>query len=176
MSSPKGKPCPEPTVKAKMASNGKHPGAPRGNQNHLTHGLVALRDQIHRRTRRGRSLIDRRSRIGQEALSLQADYVDDLGGEKALTTGQRVVLGLLGQNLYLLGETDKRINRAIKEVPKLKHSPKGMAILYSYRAAIENNIIRNLSLLGMERKPPPVKSLEEILSESEESDESVTKP
>jgi hypothetical protein len=85
-----------------------------------------------------------------------------------LTTGQRVVLGLLGQNLYLLGETDKRINRAIKEIPKLKNSPKGMAMLYSYRAAIENNIIRNLSLLGMERRPAPVKTLEEILSEDDQ--------
>jgi hypothetical protein len=147
---------------------GHSAGAQNGNQNALGHGLVAFRNGVHRRTRRGRSLIDRRSNIGREALSIQASYVDDLGGEKALTTGQRVVLGLLGQNLYLLGETDKRINRAIKEIPKLKNSPKGMAMLYSYRAAIENNIIRNLSLLGMERRPAPVKTLEEILSEDDQ--------
>jgi hypothetical protein len=148
--------------------NGNGKGAPRGNSNALTHGLAAFRNGVKRRTRRGRSPIDRRSNIGREALSIQADYVDDLGGENALTTGQRVVLGLLGQNLYLLGETDKRINKACREWPKLKNSPKGMAMLYSYRAAIENNIIRNLSLLGMERKPPPVKSLEEILAEDQQ--------
>jgi hypothetical protein len=145
-------------------------GAPIGSQNGLIHGIVAFKNRVHRS--RGRGSIDRRSRIGQEALSIQAAYVDDLGGENALTTGQRVVLGLLGQNLYLLGETDKRINRAIKEIPKLKNSPKGMAMLYSYRAAIENNIIRNLTMLGLEKKPPPQKTLEEIISESESEPES----
>ena len=89
---------------------GHSAGAQNGNQNALGHGLVAFRNGVHRRTRRGRSLIDRRSNIGREALSIQASYVDDLGGEKALTTGQRVVLGLLGQNLYLLGR-DRQENK-----------------------------------------------------------------
>jgi hypothetical protein len=126
---------------------------------------------VKRRVRRGRSLIDRRSAIGQEACRIQASYIEDLGGENALTTGQRVVLGLLGQNLYLLGETDKRINKACREWPSLKNSPKGMATLYGYRAAIENNIIRNLTMLGLDRKPPPQKTLEEILNESEDQQE-----
>jgi hypothetical protein len=151
-----------------MSSNGR--GAPKGNSNHESHGIVTFENAVKRRRRRGRSLIDRRSGIGQEALRIQAAYVEDLGGESALTTGQRVVLGLLGQNLYLLGETDKRINRAVKNLPALKNSPKGMAILYSYRGAIENNIIRNLTMLGLERKPKPQKTLEEILSESTEEE------
>ena len=109
--------------------NGKHPyrvdpdnprGAPKGSRNRETHGLVTLQNAVSRRTRRGRSLIDRRNRIGQEALAIQAAYVDDLGGESALTTGQRVVLNLLAQNLYLLGEPDKRINKACGSARSLR--------------------------------------------------------
>ena len=43
-----------------------------------------------------------------------------------------------------------------------------MATLYSYRVPIVSNISKNLMALGLEKKPPTTKSLEEILSESEE--------
>jgi hypothetical protein len=108
---------------------GAPPGANAGNRSHESHGLVTLQNAIRRRVRRRRSLIDRRYRVGQEALRVAAEYAKDLGGEDNLTTGQRVVLGLLAQNLFMLGETDKRINKACRDIPRLKNSPKGMAVL-----------------------------------------------
>jgi len=43
-----------------------------------------------------------------------------------------------------------------------------MALLYSYRVPIVSNISKNLMALGLEKKPPPTKSLAEILAESED--------
>jgi hypothetical protein len=40
---------------------------------------VSLKNAIERRTRRGRSYIDRRIREGQDALRLQAGLVEDMG-------------------------------------------------------------------------------------------------
>jgi hypothetical protein len=44
------------------------------------HFSVSLKNAIERRTRRGRSYIDRRIREGQDALRLQAGLVEDMGG------------------------------------------------------------------------------------------------
>jgi hypothetical protein len=51
--------------------NGKQPvGPPSGSQNSLTHGVIAFRNQVKRRARRGRSLIDRRSTAGRNAVAI----------------------------------------------------------------------------------------------------------
>jgi hypothetical protein len=80
---------------------------------------------------------------------------------------QRTVTNGLGT---LLDETDQRIVKACKEWPKIKNSPKSMATLYGYRQPIISNISRNLLALGLEKKPPPAKTLEEILSEDDEGE------
>jgi hypothetical protein len=45
-------------------------------------------------------------------------------------------------------------------------------VLYSYRQGVARNLASNLLALGLEKAPPKQKTLEEILSEPEESDES----
>src|SRR4029453_1761679 len=52
------------------------------------HGLVAFQNKIHRRTRRGRSLIDRRSAAGKKAVAIDDKLLADLGGHKKLLTGK----------------------------------------------------------------------------------------
>src|SRR5262245_47768044 len=154
-----------------IKSNGKHPGgAPKGSRNHESHGLVTFRNKMHKRAKRGRSIISLRSVSGQNAVAVQAGLTEDLGGLEHLSTAQKVLIELVGRDLYLLDETDQRIIRACKEIPKLKNSPKGMALLYSYRVPIVSNISKNLMALGLEKKPPPAKSLEEILSEEGENE------
>src|SRR5215831_3224598 len=150
-----------------MANNGKR-GAPKGSRNAETHGLVTFRNRMQRRARRSRSIISLRTVSGQNAVAVQVGLTEDLGGLDHLSTAQKVLIELVGRDLYLLDETDQRIVRACKEIPKLKNSPKGMALLYSYRVPIISSISKNLMALGLEKRQPPAKSLEEILAESEE--------
>src|SRR5262249_55483043 len=143
-------------------------GANKGNRSAEIHGLVTFRNRMHKRSRRNRSIISLRTVSGQNAAAGQAGLTQDLGGIEHLSTAQKVLIELVGRDLYLLDETDQRIVRACKEIPKLKNSPKGMALLYSYRVPIVSNISKNLTALGLEKKPPATKSLAEILAESED--------
>jgi hypothetical protein len=163
------------------SSNGK--GAPKGNQNRLTHGLVAFQNKIHRRTRRGRSLIDRRSAAGKNAVAIGDQLLADLGGEENCSTAKLMLIEMVRRDVYFLDETDRRIFRAIYklsaeektlEILGKTKNPKLIATLYGYRVTAANNLARNLLALGLEKAPPKQKTLEEILSEPEERDE--TKP
>jgi hypothetical protein len=161
-----------------MANNGRM-GPPKGNQNHLTHGLVAFRNGIHRRTRRGRSLIDRRSTAGKNAVAIGDQLLADLGGEANCSTAKLMLIEMVRRDVYFLDETDKRIFRYLYQVSqdpqvgiKAKTSAKLVSSLYSYRQGVARNLASNLQALGLEKAPPKTKTLEEILSESEESDES----
>jgi hypothetical protein len=146
-------------------------GAPRGNTNGETHGLQTLRNSIRKRSKRGRSFIDLRCASGRNAAAIQAGLIADLGGLEHISTAQKVLVELVGRDVYLLDETDQRIVKACKEWPKLKNSPKGMATLYGYRVPIIGSNSRNLLALGLDKRPPPAKSLEEILSEDEQEAE-----
>lgn len=163
------------------SSNGK--GAPKGNHNALTHGLVAFRNGVHRRTRKGRSLIDRRSTAGRNAFAMREELIADMGGTDQLSTAKLALIEMTARDVYFLDEIDRRIFRAIyklaakekalESLGKLKN-PKMIAAMYGYRQTAANNLARNLLALGLEKLPPKQKTLEEILSEPEESDE--TKP
>src|SRR5262245_40833272 len=158
----------KPAGNGEINDNGKHRGgAPKGSRNHEIHGIVTFRNKMHRRSKRRRSIISLRSGSGQNAIAIQMGLTEDLGGIDHLSTAQKVLIELLGRDLYLLDETYQRIVRACEEIPKLKNSTKGMAILYSYRMPIISSISKNLMALGLEKKPPPTKSLEQILEESD---------
>jgi hypothetical protein len=162
--------------------NGKRPmGPPRGNQNRLTHGLVAFRNGVHRRARRGRSLIDRRSTAGKNAVSVRDEILRDLGGAEGLAATKLVLVELIARDVYFCDEIDRRIfkaiyklaakEKALEKLGKIKH-PGFIGTLYGYRQSAANNLSRNLQALGLEKAPPKTKTLEEILSEPEENDES----
>jgi len=54
--------------------------------------------------------------------------------------------------------------------PHLAENPKAIAQLYAYVAPVDEKIIRFLQLLGLDKRAPRAKTLQEILSE----DDSVT--
>jgi hypothetical protein len=156
--------------------SGKRPrGGQNGNQNRLTHGLVAFQNKIHRRTRRGRSLIDRRSAAGKNAVAIGDELLRDLGGEENCSTAKLMLIEMVRRDVYFCDEIDRRIFKFIYEantqLPKSKKNPKYISTLYSYRQGVVNNLARNLQALGLEKVPPKVKSLEEILSEDENEGE-----
>jgi hypothetical protein len=155
-------------------SNGK--GAPKGNQNRLTHGLVAFRNQIKRRVRRGRSLIDRRSAAGKNAVAIGDQLLADLGGEENCSTAKLMLIEMVRRDTYFLDEVDRRIFRVIykasateKQLGKVGklNNPKLIGVLYSYRQGVARNLVANLALLGLE-KVKREKTLEEILNEPDE--------
>jgi len=65
--------------------------------------------------------------------------------------------------------------KALEKLGRIKN-PVFIGTLYGYRQSAANNLSRNLLALGLEKAPPKQKTLEEILSEPEESDQgNVTK-
>jgi hypothetical protein len=91
-----------------------------------------------------------------------------------------MLIELVRRDVYFLDETDRRIFKAIYklsaqekalEVLGKTKNPKLIATLYGYRVTAANNLARNLLALGLEKAPPKQKTLEEILSESDERDE-----
>ena len=162
-------------------TNKKHPGgAPKGSQNHLVHGLAALQNEIKRRVRRGRSLIDRRSKAGQNAVAVREQLIADMGGADNISAAKLVLIEMVGRDIYFLDECDRRIFQVIyrvnaelkkRGIPRMKN-PKLIGTMYSYRQGVARNLAANLSLLGLEKVPPPAKTLEEILAAGDEEDNS----
>jgi hypothetical protein len=162
-------------------SNGdRHVGAPKGSQNGLSHGIFAFRNQVKRRARRGRSLINRNTRAGKNAVATGDELLRDLGGEENCSTAKLMLVEMIRRDTYFCDEIDARIFRAINKVSaaekaliragKIKN-PKFIATLYGYRQTVVNNLARNLLALGLEKAPPKVKTLEEILNEGENEQE-----
>src|SRR4030095_9139634 len=157
---------------------GHSAGAPNGNQNALSHGLVPFRDEVHRRTRKGRSLIDRRSAAGKNAVAIGDQLLADLGGEGNCSTAKLMLIEMVRRDVYFLDETDKRIFRYLYQVGqdpvlgiKAKTSARLVSTLYGYRQSAANNLARNLLALGLEKAPPKQKTLEEILSEDQSEED-----
>jgi hypothetical protein len=159
--------------------NGKRPvGAPKGNQNRLTHGVLAYRNQ-YKRQRHRRSLIDRRTAAGKNAVAVRDEILRDLGGAEGLAATKLVLVKLIARDVYFCDEIDRRIfkaiykvaakERALEKFGKIKN-PKFIGVLYGYRQGVARNLASNLLALGLEKAPPKTKTLEEILSEPEESD------
>ena len=146
-----------------MADEGngqKRRGPPLGSQNGRTHGLRCLQNEIRKRVRKGRSLIDRRSKAGRNAVAVKQQIVQDMGGEANLSAAQLVLIEMIGRDVYFLDECDRRIfrmlyllNAKMKSEGVQAKSPRAITVMYHYRAGIA----RNLALLGLERKPPPTK-------------------
>jgi len=70
-------------------------GAPNGSQNGLSHSIVAFKNDVRRRSRRGRSLIDRRTRAGQNALAVRRQMLIDMGGESNLSTAKLMLIEIV---------------------------------------------------------------------------------
>ena len=131
---------------------------------YIKHDLVALRSEEYARKRRGRSLVDRRSAAGQNAMRVQAELIRDLGGIEELSTAKLVLVEIICRDVYFLDETDRRIFKVLKSLPAAKNNPKIMATLYSYRSQVAGNLSRNLALLGLSKLPKREKTLAELLA------------
>jgi hypothetical protein len=157
---------------------GAPPGANNGNTSAETHGLVTFGNAVKRRTKRGRSLIDKRTAAGQNAFAMREELISDQGGSDNLSVAKLALIEMIARDVYFLDECDRRIFKAIHKYSQRDKvfekaggvkNPKLIGVLYGYRQGVAKNLASNLLALGLEKAPPPVKSLEQILSEDEES-------
>src|SRR5215468_10481800 len=128
-----------------MSKNGNPVGAPDPRANATSHGIVAFKNQVKCRLSRNRSLIDRRTKAGQNALAVRDQMLADMGGESNLSTAKLALIEMIARDVYFLDECDRRIFRAIyklsakeKEAERLGKvkNPKVIGLMYSYRAGI----------------------------------------
>lgn len=118
--------------------------------------------------------MDKRTHEGRDALRLQAGLVEDAGGIEAITTARFIAIRELTQLCYLGSLMDKGISSWLHKNPQYTRNPRVLAKLFGYRAPVNSAIAKYLDVLGLQKLPPPQKTLEEILSEDAESDEGVT--
>jgi hypothetical protein len=135
---------------------------------YIKHDLVGLRSEEYARKRKGRSLVDRRSSAGRNAMNVQAALIADLGGAAELSTARLVLIELIARDIYFLDECDRRIYATLKKFPTARDNPKVMGTMYGYRSSVANNLSRNLAMLGLDRIPPKAKTLSELLDEQED--------
>jgi hypothetical protein len=77
------------------------------------------------------------------------------------------VIELAARDAYYLDEQDRRIMKALKELPQA-NSPKVVATLYSYRAPINRELKDALKILGLDKVPPRIRTLQEILDQDDD--------
>jgi len=74
---------------------------------YLRHDLISLRNKTYERKRRGRSLVDRRSAAGMNAMRVQQEIIKDQGGAANMSTARLVLAELIARDVYYLDETDR---------------------------------------------------------------------
>ena len=111
---------------------------------------------------------------------MREELIADQGGIDTLSVAKLALIEMIARDVYFLDETDRRIfrvlykagasERAAVKLGKPKH-PKLLTLMYSYRSPIANNLAKNLLALGLDKPPPKVQTLAEILAEDEEQPE-----
>jgi hypothetical protein len=100
-------------------------------------------------------------------VKLRGGYIDDKGGLENLNTGEFMGIVGLSETWWLRAMQYGAIAKFLRKNPKQTENPKVIAQLFQFVSPIEEKILRYLQLLGLDKKPPPVKTLDEILSEDE---------
>ena len=105
----------------------------------------------------------------------------DLGGAE-VGGDQAHLVEMVRRDVYFLDEIDRRIFKAIYKLSakerrlklKARSRPESDRPALRLPPDRSQNLARNLLALGLEKAPPKQKTFEEILSEPEESDETMT--
>ncbi|MBI4528394.1 MAG: hypothetical protein HY695_31760 [Deltaproteobacteria bacterium] len=124
------------------------------------HGICALQK---RQKQRRNGPIDRRTRSGKRAESLRAKLIADKGGQDASTV-TLATIELAVRDACWLDEIDEALEAFKKKNPNIIKNPRALAKLYSYRQLPASSLVKNLGILGPERIPRDVPTLQEVLA------------
>ena len=142
-------------------------GAPKGNANAQTHGLVTLKNAV---VKLGGRAIDGRYRVGRQLQKWRREIVEDLGGADCVSTQQNALIDLAVKSKLLLDSIDAWLLTQDTLVNKRKRSILPAVI---QRQGLADGLARYLSQLGLERRHK-IKTLQEILSEQDDEPDKPT--
>jgi len=150
---------PEPTDAAEAA-----PSLPRmkARRTYSRHGLRALMARVKVR---GLGAIDRRTAAGRALVAWRAELLADLGGEAAVSAQRRALVDLVVRtklyvdslDAWLVSQPSLVLTRRRAVLPVLRE-----------RQQLADSLARLLGQLGLDRREPPSKSIEELLAEAED--------
>jgi len=112
----------------------------------------------------GSNVLDGRSAIAKRIQELRTALVNDLGGEQAISRQQDIVIGNVLKEHLLLESLDAFIFSMHSPVNKRSRQ---LYPVVRERSVIADSLVKHLAMLGLERKLPPAKPLEQFLVEHE---------
>ena len=123
------------------------------------HGLTVLKGAVKGL---GGRVIDRRTTLGKALAQWRTELINDLGGPGAVSTQEAAVVDLAVRTKLLLDSIDAWLltRRSLINVKQRALLP---AILQ--RQQLADGLARYLSQLGLKRRKPPAKSLEQYVTD-----------
>src|SRR5262245_47227448 len=138
---------------------------PPGNQNAFRHGLAA----IEKRQDAGLLSLSDES-VRQQILD---GLISDKGGDGQISTATRILAEVIASDATWLMVFNRAIDQIIINNHKVRENPRGLSQLDGYKRGLVNSLTGNLQKFGLERVAK-VETLEEILSETDETNENST--
>ena len=128
-------------------------------RNYSKHGLTVLKGAV--KVLGGR-VVDRRTTLGKALAQWRTELINDLGGPGAVSTQEAAVVDLAVRTKLLLDSIDAWLltRRSLINVKQRALLP---AILQ--RQQLADGLARYLNQLGLKRRKPPTKSLEQYISD-----------
>jgi hypothetical protein len=124
------------------------------------HGLTTLKKAVNGL---GGRVIDMRTTLGKSLAQWRADLIADLGGRDAISTQQAAVVDLAVKTKLLLDSIDAWL---LTQPGSLVDRRRRVLIpVVRERQQLADALARYMTTLGLERRQPPAKSLEEYLTE-----------
>lgn len=122
-----------------------------------SHGFTPM---IRGRYKADMRQIDQRSTLARAVKEWRASLAEDLGGESAISTQQRLILDLVATDKMLIDS----IQGWLMEQPSLVNRRKKSAYpILLQLASLKDGMARRLQMLGLERRSKPIKSLQDLL-------------
>jgi hypothetical protein len=134
-------------------------GAPKGNKNHLRHGLNPLKKAVYKL---GNRALDKRTLAGRALVEWRENLIRDLGGD--VSTQQDAVISLAVKTKLLLDSVDVWLLQQDTLILKRK---KSIIPAVTQRQVLADALSRYLGQLGLGRRTK-LPSLSEILAKDDD--------
>jgi hypothetical protein len=109
----------------------------------------------------GNRTIDRRTAMGRELARWRGDLVRDLGGEDVLTTQQAAIVGLAVKTKLILDSVDAWL---LAQPTLVNVRKRALLPVVRERQALADALARYMTMLGLERKAKPLRSIAELVA------------
>ncbi len=113
-----------------------------------THSMTVLRRSIDEVAKRGRKVIDTRTRVGKALMAWRGELVQDLGGSEQLSTQQLAIVDIAVRTKLLLDSVDAWLLRQDSIIDKRRRQ---LFPVVQQRTALADAMARYLGTLGLAR-------------------------